>query len=63
MSVLENRLNTSLALLLTGITVLSTTSVSAADIKDWKASINSQTNERYIPVEIWVERIGLESLN
>jgi hypothetical protein len=40
MSVLVHRLNTSLALLLTGVTVLATTSVSAADIKVWEASIN-----------------------
>jgi hypothetical protein len=53
MSVLVNWLNTSLALLLMGLTVLSTTSVSAADIKAWEASVNSQTKERYIPVELW----------
>ena len=53
MSVLVNWLNTSLALLLMGLTVLAATSVSAADIKAWEASINSQTKERYIPVELW----------
>jgi hypothetical protein len=53
MSVLVHRLNTSLALLLTGLTVLAMTSVSAADIKVWEASINPQTKERYIPVELW----------
>jgi hypothetical protein len=53
MSVLVNWLNTSIALLLMGLTVLSTTSVSAADINAWEASINSQTKERYIPVELW----------
>jgi hypothetical protein len=26
---------------------------SALDLKAWKASINPQTNERYIPVELW----------
>ena len=53
MSVLVNWLNISLFLLLMGLTVVATTSVSAADIKAWEASINSQTKERYIPVELW----------
>jgi hypothetical protein len=52
MTALVNWLNTALALLLMGVTILSTTS-SAADVKAWEESINSQTKERYIPVELW----------
>jgi hypothetical protein len=53
MSVLVNRLNTSLALLLMVLTAVAATSVSPADMKAWELSINSQTKERYIPVELW----------
>lgn len=53
MSVLLNCLNRFLALLLTSLTVLAMTSIGAADINTWQASINSQTKERYIPVELW----------
>lgn len=53
MSVLLNCLNRFPALVLTSLTVLAMTSIGAADINTWQASINSQTKERYIPVELW----------
>jgi hypothetical protein len=52
MSVLLNCLNTFPALLLTTLSVLAMTSIAAADVNTWQASINSQTKERYIPVDL-----------
>jgi hypothetical protein len=36
-----------------GFTVLASTSARAADSNVWETSINPQTKERYIPVELW----------
>ena len=36
-----------------GFTVLESTSAWAADANVWETSINPQTKERYIPVELW----------
>ena len=36
-----------------GATVFTSVPVGALDPKTWQASINSQTGERYIPVELW----------
>ncbi len=53
MNVLINRLNTSLALSLMSLVLLAPTSVCAAESNVWGDSINPQTKERYIPVELW----------
>jgi hypothetical protein len=38
---------------LLGITVPAASSAQAVDSSVWEASINSQTKERFIPVELW----------
>src|SRR6266571_9036559 len=44
--------------LLAGGSALVSTSALALDIKAWKESINRETKERYIPVELWAGRVG-----
>ena len=39
--------------ILTGVVILFSNSVDAFDLKAWESSINPQTKERYIPVELW----------
>ena len=46
-------LNISLPLLLISVTALAPCPLVAADFNVWEASINSQTKERFIPVEVW----------
>jgi hypothetical protein len=53
MKPLLNRFRILLIALVAGVFALFWNSAAALDLRAWEASINSQTKERYIPVELW----------
>ena len=49
----KRRVKTILSALLAGLIALVAASASALDTNAWNSSINTETKERYIPVELW----------